>query len=101
LPEVDRREIAMTVVPVISRELRASAQHPFTYNLRVLGVGALMLASVMFGIYNGFGNNLGGRLFSSLHFALFCAIWLLVPLLTADCISRERREGTLGLPRRG
>ncbi|HXU75402.1 MAG TPA: hypothetical protein VN794_02485 [Methylomirabilota bacterium] len=87
----------MTVVPVISRELRASARHPFTYNLRVLGVGALMLASVMFGLHGGFGTNLGGRLFSSLHFALFCAIWLLVPLLTADCISRERREGTLGL----
>ena len=25
------------------------------------------------------------------------AIWVLVPMLTADCISRERREGTLGL----
>src|SRR5262249_12624582 len=24
-------------------------------------------------------------------------IWILVPMLTADCISRERREGTLGL----
>lgn len=87
----------MTVVPVISRELRASARHPFTYNLRVLGVGALLMASVMFGLHHGFGINMGGRLFSSLHFALFCAIWLLVPLLTADCISRERREGTLGL----
>ena len=25
------------------------------------------------------------------------AIWVLVPLLVADCLSRERREGTLGL----
>jgi hypothetical protein len=36
-------------------------------------------------------------LFGRLHCALFCAIWVLVPMLTADCISRERREGTLGL----
>jgi ABC-type transport system involved in multi-copper enzyme maturation permease subunit len=28
---------------------------------------------------------------------LFVAIWVLVPLLAADCISRERRDGTLGL----
>ncbi|PWU16150.1 MAG: hypothetical protein C5B50_14000 [Verrucomicrobia bacterium] len=28
---------------------------------------------------------------------MFWAIWIFVPLLVADCISRERREGTLGL----
>jgi ABC-type transport system involved in multi-copper enzyme maturation permease subunit len=39
----------------------------------------------------------GGRVFGYLHFTLFCAIWILVPLLTADCLSRERREGTLPL----
>ena len=87
----------MTVLPVISRELRASARQPFTYHLRVLAVAALLLVSVLFGIHYDFASNLGGRLFGSLHFALFCSIWLLVPLLTADCISRERREGTLGL----
>ena len=50
-----------------------------------------------FGINHGFGASMGGALFGSLHFTLFWAIWILVPLLTADCISRERREGTLGL----
>jgi len=87
----------MIVVPVIARELRACARQPFTYYLRALGVAALMLACFLFGMQHGFGPALGSRLFSSLHFTLFCAIWLLVPPLTADCLSRERREGTLGL----
>ena len=84
----------MIVLPVIERELRACARQPFTYYLRALGVVALMVACFLFGMQHGFGPALGSRLFSSLHFTLFCAIWLLVPLLTSDCLSRERREGT-------
>jgi ABC-type transport system involved in multi-copper enzyme maturation permease subunit len=87
----------MIVLPVIARELRSAARHSFTYNLRTLGVAALLLASFFFGINHGFGPTMGSKLFGSLHFTLFAAIWILVPLLTADCISRERREGTLGL----
>ena len=87
----------MTVFPVIARELRASARQPFTYYLRVVGVTALLLASLLFGLHYGFQPALGRPLFGALHATLFGAIWLLVPMLTADCISRERREGTLGL----
>jgi ABC-type transport system involved in multi-copper enzyme maturation permease subunit len=87
----------VTVLPVIARELRASARQGFTYNLRVLGVTALLVASVLFGLQRGFQPGFGRELFAALHGALFGAIWLLVPMLTADCISRERREGTLGL----
>src|SRR6267154_12327 len=87
----------MPFLPVIERELRSSSRQAFTYYLRALGVGALLLASLLFGLDQGFEPNLGSKLFGSLHFTLFCAIWIIVPLLTADCISRERREGTLGL----
>jgi ABC-type transport system involved in multi-copper enzyme maturation permease subunit len=87
----------MTILPVIVRELRASARQPFTYFLRLLGVVALLLASAWFGLYAGFEPGLGRQLFSALHRTLLGAIWVLVPMLTADCISRERREGTLGL----
>lgn len=87
----------MTAFPIIGRELRSAARHSFSYNLRVLSVGALLLASVIFGMDHGFSSNAGGALFGSLHFTLFISIWILVPLLSADCISRERREGTLGL----
>jgi ABC-type transport system involved in multi-copper enzyme maturation permease subunit len=87
----------MTVLPVIARELRVSARQPFTYYLRMLGVTALLVASALFGMQQGFAPGFGRQLFAALHGALFGAIWLLVPMLTADCISRERREGTLGL----
>jgi len=87
----------MTLFPIIGRELRAAARHSFTYHLRVLGVAALLLASLLFGLNRGFEPNRGAALFGNLHFTLFLAIWIMVPLLTADCISRERREGTLGL----
>src|SRR5947208_12686555 len=85
------------VLPVIERELRACARQPFTYYLRAVGMTALLLECLLFGINNGFGPTLGNKLFGSLHLTLFGAIWILVPLLTADSISRERREGTLGL----
>ncbi len=87
----------MTVLPVIARELRASARQPFTYYLRVLGVTALLVASLLFGFHLGFVPAFGRELFQALHCTLLGAIWVLVPMLTADCISRERREGTLGL----
>lgn len=87
----------MVFLPIINRELRASARHPFTYYLRLLGAGALLLASFFFGIEHGFQSSIGGKLFGYLHVTMFYAIWILVPLLAADCICRERREGTLGL----
>ena len=87
----------MTVLPVIVRELRASARQPFTYSLRMLGAAVLLLAGALFGLRYGFEPSLGRRLFGALHCTLFGAIWVLVPMLAADCISRERREGTLGL----
>jgi ABC-type transport system involved in multi-copper enzyme maturation permease subunit len=36
-------------------------------------------------------------LFMGLNRTLLFAFWILVPLITADCVSREKREGTLGL----
>jgi ABC-type transport system involved in multi-copper enzyme maturation permease subunit len=87
----------MTVLPAIERELRAQARLPFTYGLRVLGAACLLLVSLFFALRSGFAPNDGGRLFGWLNFALFLSIWLIVPLIAADCISRERREGTIGL----
>ncbi|HZO83846.1 MAG TPA: hypothetical protein VFC26_01455, partial [Verrucomicrobiae bacterium] len=41
--------------------------------------------------------NDGRELFATAHLVLFCIIWIFVPLAAVDCISKERREGTLGL----
>ena len=87
----------MILLPAIERELRAAARHPFTYSLRVIGVMALLVVFGMMVLDEGLGRGAGGKLFGYLHCALFFSIWILGPLLTADCISRERREGTLPL----
>ncbi len=87
----------MRVLPTIDRELRMAARHPFTFWLRLLGLGAVLVGCAVFAVTRGFQASLGSQLFAHLHFALCAAIWIFVPFLTADCISRERREGTLGL----
>ena len=88
----------MTVLPVIERELRTEARHASTYWLRVLGASlSLLIFAVMMIDTRDNPSGLGAKLFGNLHTALFSAIWVLVPLLTADCLSRERREGTLGI----
>ena len=104
----------MTVWPVIVRELRAQSRQPSTYWLRVaaagvvLGMFAFLLMrlgragglSIVVSPGAGGGNpfsGLGAVLFGQLNATIFLCNAFLAPLLTADCISRERREGTLGL----
>lgn len=87
----------MNLLPLIERELRVGARQTFTYSLRVAGVGALLAAGCIFWLMTDSSADFGARLFVVLHCALLGAIWVLVPMLTADCISRERREGTLAL----
>ncbi|HWF18508.1 MAG TPA: ABC transporter permease subunit, partial [Verrucomicrobiae bacterium] len=87
----------MTVLPVIERELRTQARLGFTYLVRVLGATALICACFWFGIVNGFTPKVGPYLFGCLNTTLVVAIWIFAPLICADCISRERREGTVGL----
>ena len=87
----------MNVLPVIARELRAEARHPFTYWVRVFAAGAAFVVAVLFVLSNDNDLREGGRLLLLIHGVLHLVILLTVPLLTADCLSRERREGTLGL----
>ena len=87
----------MTVVPVIDRELRAQSRLPYTYNLRLLGAAAALLVCLLFSLSHPLVHALGGELFARLNQTVFFSIWIIVPLLCADCISRERREGTIGL----
>ena len=87
----------MRVLPVIERELRVQARLGFTYGLRVLGATTLLFVCLYFGAREGFESAIGGRLFGYLNTTLFISIWIMVPMLAGDCISRERREGTLGL----
>ena len=98
MPHVRAHESPITVnlLPVIVRELRAQSRQPMTYWLRVIGLGA-MIGAVALVDLRGAPSELGGRLFGALNATLFLSIWIFVPLLTADTISREKREGTIGL----
>jgi len=87
----------MNLLPVVTRELRDQARQPFTYWLRVLGLVAMLGAALTFVLEHGLTPGEGGRMFAFLHGTLLLSIWVLVPLSVADCLSQERREGTLGL----
>jgi len=87
----------MNAIPVITRELREQARQPFTYWLRMCGVAALLVCGYFFTFDQRLTPNRGAALFGYMHMTLLGAVWILVPLGTADCLSRERREGTLGL----
>src|SRR5436190_13623867 len=91
------RQNGMNVLTVIGRELRSQARQPFTYWVRVVGGAVLVAVAALYGAGSAYANARGSELFRLLNGALFFAIWILVPSLTADCLSRERREGTLGL----
>jgi ABC-type transport system involved in multi-copper enzyme maturation permease subunit len=97
--------------PVLERELLAASRYWGTYWLRVLaglmmvtGLVALLVVrrwgSVWFGGSGLSGvtpSFLGALLFGGFHTVLTVTFLWLCPVLTADCLSRERREGTLGL----
>lgn len=97
----------MSLWPVIARELKSQARQPWTYGLRVVG-GVLVAAAFAgaswtlraFDSPNSPGavsnpvNAFGTALFGKLNLMIFLAVWVFVPLSTADAISRERREGT-------
>lgn len=81
----------------MTRELREHARRPFTYWTRVLVAGALPLGCFWLVADLLTRPGMGGELFRRIHFALYCAVWVLVPIAASDCLSRERREGTLAL----
>jgi len=86
------------MLPIVTREMRAASKRRFTYRLRFV-VALIGSAQVILGpiFLSGFSVELGKTLFVLTAFlvTLLCAGAGLV--LTADSVSREKREGTLGL----
>jgi len=90
----------MTVLPVVARELLVASRRSSTYWMRVsaagLALGFGLLAFFTFTLGTPV-DVMGGRMFlllgwAGMIFGLFIGVGA-----TADCISREKREGTLGL----
>ena len=91
----------MTFLPIVDRELRVAARKRSTFWMRiiaalvalVIGSGFLILATVGW----GFGTvNLGKGLFATLTWLGLAAALSTGLFFTSDCLSEEKREGTLG-----
>jgi ABC-type Na+ efflux pump permease subunit len=88
----------LNVWPVLQRELREGARRRANHRLRLLsaGVATLLLWAIAANMARS-SAQVGSWIFAALHSLLLGLILLIVPGMAADCIARERREGTLGL----
>jgi ABC-type transport system involved in multi-copper enzyme maturation permease subunit len=88
----------MTFLPVVERELRVAARRRATHLVPVataaVGLGA---AAWVLMVDRGSPQQAGGDLFKVLAVLLFIYAGIFGTQVTADCMSEEKREGTLGL----
>ncbi|MDB6065086.1 MAG: hypothetical protein JWR26_1294 [Pedosphaera sp.] len=90
----------MTFLPIVERELRLAARLTTTYRNRMIVAGVVTLVAILMlliGIMGSVPSRVGAGMFGTLAsmamvFCLFEGV-----RKTADCISEEKREGTLGL----
>lgn len=88
-------ENGMSFLPVVERELRVRARHRWTYLGRVL---AAAVPLVLVGFMGLSSQPQAGRFLFDMLIVLASAFCILEGVRnTADCLSEERREGTLGL----
>jgi ABC-type transport system involved in cytochrome c biogenesis permease component len=89
----------MTFLPIVERELRVAARRRGTYSMRLaLACGALITGAVIYVVNAGVSAQQTGQyMFQGL--AWLCLLYCLFSgrRWTADCLSVEKREGTLGL----
>jgi ABC-type transport system involved in multi-copper enzyme maturation permease subunit len=89
----------MILWPVIERELRAASRGKHTYRnrffaaLSVIGVSAYIFFTSRWTAMDV----MGGEIFEAVSITALLVSLLAGLFYTADCISEERREGTLGL----
>jgi ABC-type transport system involved in multi-copper enzyme maturation permease subunit len=88
----------MTFLPLVTLELRTAARRKSTYRIRRWTAVIAFVVGLFF-IAVGFagGREAGKDLFGFLTTYAVCLALMAGLFLTADCISEEKREGTLGL----
>jgi hypothetical protein len=89
----------MTFLPIVARELRVAARRPGTYWVRSgAALTIIVVGTWSFLMYSGMpSQDIAKSLFgllagSAVLYCLLSGAWF-----TADCLSEEKREGTLGL----
>lgn len=89
----------MRFVSVAERELRAAVRRPGLYRLRWLTAAAFTVLLLWLSwVYDLFQNGRAGQeVLQAFTVVAFVYCLLVGATTTADCLSREKREGTLGL----
>ncbi|HXJ55365.1 MAG TPA: ABC transporter permease [Verrucomicrobiae bacterium] len=89
----------MTFLPIVVRELIEAARRRGTYWIRVGAAGAGMLVGCWILLIPGMTTpqTLGMTLFVPLAVIVYLYCMFIGIFRTADCLSEEKREGTLGL----
>src|SRR5437899_156646 len=90
----------MTLLPIVDRELRVASRRRATYSGRVVAalVAAVIGVWMMLTLPQFVPVTVAGAsLFRSLSWAAVLAALISGTTATADCISSEKRQGTLGL----
>lgn len=93
-------DVAMTFLPVAQRELLAAARRPGTYRARLAAAAVAALVGSFFLVafrLTGPGMNAGLAAYAFLTLGCLLLALLAGVFLTADALSSERRDGTLGL----
>jgi len=88
----------VTVLPVVERELRVAARRRGTYWGRFVAamIGAALAAWVLLAV-DDTNEKIGADLFEVVSTVVFLYATVAGTLVTCDCLSEEKREGTLGL----
>src|SRR5438477_1087233 len=90
----------MSVLPIVRRELRVAARKRSTFWLRVASaISAVVFGSgcLLMGGWQGVGTaQMGSILFHVLTWTCLAAALSAGLFFTSDCLSEEKREGTLG-----
>lgn len=87
----------MLTLPLVTRELRVQSRRRGTYIAR-LGWGLAATGALALVLISDPQNLRSGQIFFGLiHAALAIMLFFMAPLGVADALSREKREGTLGL----
>src|SRR5580700_387477 len=88
----------MTFLPVVERELRVAARRRGTYWGRFVAavIGAALAAWVLLAVEDT-NEKIGADLFRVVSTVVFLYATVAGTLVTCDCLSEEKREGTLGL----
>src|SRR5438067_1472724 len=88
----------MTFLPIAERELRVAARRPVTFWIRFgTALGCLILWLVLAAGNRGTSGEFSRNLFTAFSLIAFAFALLSGLTFTADCLSEEKREGTLGL----